>query len=376
MPDWNGLLAARLVRLSLRPAREREVIDELAQHLEDRYQELRDEGTSDEDAVRMALAELEDDDIVGRSDNLLAREMRTLRQAAQREPVAGGAPARTLFGDIGRDLVYAARMLRKSPAFSLAAIVTLALGIGANSAIFSLVNATLLQRLPGAHPHRVDYVFNGANWNVVSYPEYAGVRDRVRNFDGVAAWGGITASLNADREPDLVSGIIATGNLFETLGISAAQGRLLSRQDDVTPGAHPVVVISDRLWKSRFAGRADIVGHTIRLNGGLFTIVGVTPPEFPGPQLGVRRHLYVPMMMQALMRPPRAGYSGEQNPDLLKNAGNSWLFGLGRFPRGAARDQAQAELATLTTTFVRTTSPGAAPARVTLVPVDEGDPRQ
>src|SRR3954469_9817946 len=264
MPEWNDLLAARLARLSLRPAREREVIDELAQHLEDRYQELRANGTSDEDAVRMALAELEDDDIVGRSDNLLAREMRTLRQAAQPEPVAVGAPARTLFGDIGRDVVYAARILHRSAAFSLAAIVTLALGIGANSAIFSLVNATLLQRLPVPDRDRVDYVFNGANWNVVSYPEqagvrdrvdyvfnggnwnlvaypeYAGVRDRVRNLDGIAAWGGITASLNADGETDLVSGIIATGNLFETLGISAAHGRLLSRQDDVTPGAHPV----------------------------------------------------------------------------------------------------------------------------------------
>src|SRR3954469_18513214 len=376
MPDWNDLLAARLARLSLRPAREREVIDELAQHLEDRYQELRDEGTSDEDAVRMALAELEDDDIVGRSDNLLAREMRTLRQAAQPEPVAVGAPARTVFSDIGRDLVYAARMLRKSPAFSLAAIVTLALGIGANSAIFSLVNATLLQRLPVADADRVDYVFNGANWNVVSYPEYAGVRDRVRNFDGVAAWGGITASLNADGETDLVSGIIATGNLFETLGISAAQGRLLSRQDDVTPGAHPVVVISDRLWKSRFAGRADIVGHTIRLNGGLFTIVGVTPPEFPGPQLGVRRDLYVPMMMQALMRPPRAGYSGEQNPDLLKNPNNGWRFGLALRKPGVGPAQVQSELSAVSTTYVRAFRPNAPPARLALVPVDEGDPAQ
>src|SRR3982751_341368 len=97
MPDWNDLLAARLARLSLRPAREREGVDGLAQHLEDRYQELRDEGTSDEDAVRMALAELEDDDIVGRSDNLLAREMRTLRQGAPPAPGGVGAPCRTSF---------------------------------------------------------------------------------------------------------------------------------------------------------------------------------------------------------------------------------------------------------------------------------------
>ena len=89
---------------------------------------------------------------------------------------------------------------------------------------------------------------------------------------------------------------------------------------------HPVAVISHRLWQGRFGGRTDIVGHEVRLNGRVFTIVGVTPPEFPGPQLGTMRDIYAPMMMQPLVRPPRAGYSGEMDPDLLKNPNNGWLF--------------------------------------------------
>ena len=212
------MIAARLARLSLRPAREREVIDELSQHLDDRYQELRATGVADAEAIRLALTELDDDDILGAGGSLLAREMRTLRQAAVPDLPPPGTPSRGWLSDVGRDLVYAARMLRKSPAFALAAILTLALGIGANTAIFSLVNATLLQRLPVDNRERLDYVFNGASWNVLSYPAYAALRDGARNVEGIAAWGGITASLNADGETDLVSGIICTGNLFDLLG--------------------------------------------------------------------------------------------------------------------------------------------------------------
>src|SRR4029078_12129159 len=103
-------------------------------------------------------------------------------------------------------------MLRKSPGFAAAGILTLALGIGANTALFSLVNATLLQRLPVQNHERLAYAFSGGNWNIVSYPAYAALRDGNRLLDGLGAWGGITASLNADGETDLVRGVIVTGN--------------------------------------------------------------------------------------------------------------------------------------------------------------------
>ncbi|PYR94288.1 MAG: hypothetical protein DMF84_05580 [Acidobacteria bacterium] len=244
MPEWKAVLIARLVRLRLRPPREREIVDELSQHLDDRYQELRAAGAGHDEAMRLAIDEIDDED-------LFDREMRTLRQSFAREPIAAGAPRGHLLSDLWRDLVYAARSLWKSRGFAVAAILTLALGIGANTAIFSLVNATLLQHLPVNNRDRLVYAFRGPVGGVFSYPAYAALRDGNRLLDALAAWGGISASLNADGETDLLSGAIVTGNFFDVLGVSAERGRLLSTADDLTPGAHPAAVISRRLQSSR-----------------------------------------------------------------------------------------------------------------------------
>jgi putative ABC transport system permease protein len=371
MPEWTGDLRERLASLRLSPAREAEIVEELSEHLDERYQELRASGVSEVEARRLALRleELLETDA-------LANHMRSLRQAQVRTPIAPGSETRRPLADIWQDVRYAARMLRKQPGFAAAAILTLALGIGANTAIFSLVNATLLRRLPVANRDRLLYVHVGNVGGVFSYPLYERMRDGNHVFDGFAAWGGIAASLNADNTTDLVNGAIVTGNLFDLLGMRAAHGRLLSVADDVAPGKHPVAVISYELWQTRFAGRSDIVGLDIRLNGHVFTIVGVAPKGFPGPQLGTIRNVYVPMMMQAIMRPPRAGYSGEQNPDLLKNPNNGWLYGMGRLKPDVGAEEARAELETIVTTFVRSANPSARPARITVVPIDRGDPNQ
>jgi predicted permease len=369
MPEWTDQLRARLAPLALSPAREAEIVEELAQHLDERYAELRAAGSSDGEAQRLAIEELQDHDA-------LARHMGSLRQAHVPPPIVPGASRSAVLRDLGQDVRYAVRRLRKEPGFAAAAILTLALGIGANTAIFSLVNATLLQRLPVADRDRLVYTFRGNVGGVFSYPLYAALRDGNHVFDGFAAWGGIGASLNVANVSELVNGAIVTGNLFDLLGIRAGQGRLLTTADDVTPGAHPVAVISHDFWQSRFAGRPDIVGHEIKLNGHVFTIVGVTPSGFPGPQLGTVRQLYVPMMMQAVMRPPRAGYSGEQNPDLLKNPNNGWLYGLGRLRPGTGVEAARSELEALSTREARATNPSAPAQRVTLIPIDEGDPNQ
>ncbi len=379
MPDhsassrsWLDQLRPRLAALQLSAAREAEIIEELSQHLDDRYEELRAAGAEEAAARRIALEELDDDDA-------LARHMRALRQAHV-PPPAVEAPARLgALKDIGHDLRYAARMLRKQPGFTLAAVLTLALGIGANTAVFSLVNATLLQRLPVADRAHLFYIYRGNVGGVFSYPQFERLRDYGRSFDGVAGWGGITASLNAGDAAELVSGVIVTGNFFDLLGIRPARGRLLSTSDDMTPGAHPVAVISYDFWQTRFAGQPDVIGREIRLNGHVFTIVGVAPAGFSGPQLGVVRHLYVPMMMQAIMRPPRAGYSGEQNPDLLKNPTNSWIFAVGRLRPDAKLGEARGELDAAIAEFFRTRlklRPGASPPRISMVPVDQGNAGQ
>ena len=367
--EWTSQLRPRLAALRLTPAREQEIIEELSQHLDDRYKEYRLAGQNDADACRLALEELDEHDAI-------ARRMNPLHQAHVPPPIPTGSPSRRLIGDFFQDLRYAGRMLRKQPGFALAAVLTLALGIGANTAIFSLVNATLLQRLPVADRDRLLYVHRGNVGGVFSYPAYVTLRDNIKAFDGLVAWGGIGASLNADNTTDLVSGLIVTGNFFELLGITTRHGRLLSGSDDVSPGAHRVVVISHRLWQTRFGGRADIVGRDIRLNGHVFTIVGVAPAEFGGPQIGTVRDLYVPMMMQAIVRPPRAAYSGEQNPDLLKNPNAGWLFLLGRLRPGVSAEQARAESEALATTTVRAANPSAPPQRMVVVPVDQGDPNQ
>src|SRR6185369_12701908 len=246
-----------------------------------------------------------------------------------------------------KDIRYAVRGLLKRPGFTAIAVLTLALGIGANTAIFSVVNATLLRIPPVTDPDRLVYVFNGPTGSVFSYPDYATLRDQNSVFDGLIAWGGISASLNSNDQTDLVTGAIVSGNFFDVIGVHAQLGRVITTEDDKTPGAHPVAVISQGLWQTRFAGDANIVGRQLVLNGNKFTVIGVLPAGFDGLQLGITRDLYVPMMMQATMRPPRAGYSGELNPDLLQVRGNRWLFSVGRLKPGVSPAQAQNSLAVI-----------------------------
>ena len=247
-----------------------------------------------------------------------------------------------------KDLRYAIRSLIKRPGFVAVAVITLALGIGANTAIFSVVNATLLRTAPVSDPNHLVFVFNGPSGSVFSYPDYAALRDQNNVFDGLIAWGGITASLNSDSQTDLVTGAIVSGNFFDVLGVRARLGRVITTSDDQTPGAHPVAVISQGLWQTRFGGDPNIIGRQLVLNGNNFTVIGVLPAGFDGLQLGITRDLYVPMMMQASMRPPRAGYSGEMNPDLLQVRGNRWLYCVGKLKPGVSAAQAQSSLTLIT----------------------------
>jgi predicted permease len=357
MPDWKPHIRSRLASLRLSPSRESEIVEELSQHLEDRWRELVAGGTSADEATKLALAGFRD-------GNVLARHLAPLRQAHAPEPITPGASAGNILGDLWQDLRYAARTLRKQPTFALAAILTLALGIGANTAIFTVVNATLLQRLPVPDRDRLVYVQREKNGGVFPYPMYTALRDGAQTFDGVAAWSGFAASLSAGDGADRTLGYLVTGNFFDVLGLAADRGRLLSPSDDVRPGGHPVVVISRELWQTRFAGRPDIIGHEIRLNGNVFTIVGVTPAGFPGPRVGTVRHLYVPMMMQPVLRPPS---------DRLQST-VSWLFLLGRLRPDRTTMQARAEIETLGTTHARAVNPSTTPERMPVVPIDEDNP--
>jgi macrolide transport system ATP-binding/permease protein len=369
---WSDHLRPRLAPLALSPARQLEIEDELSQHLDDRFEALRAQGVSELEARQLALEELRDHDTI-------ARYMRSLRQARTLPPIPPGPPSRGAVRDALQDLRYAGRMLRRQPGFTVAAVLTLALGIGANTAVFSLVNATLFQRLQVAAPDRLAYISRG-NGGVFAYPLYATLRDHNDHFEALAAWAGISASLGVGESAELVAGFIVTGNFFEVLGTRpAALGRLIGASDDVTPGAHPVTVISYDFWQTRFAGDPGVIGRDVRLNGHTFTVVGVTPAGFDGPTLGASRALYVPMMMQAIMRPPRARYSGELNPDLLTHPTNSWLSAIGRLKPGARIEPARTQLETVASEYIRTRTtrpptpvPGAPLQRISVVPLEEG----
>jgi predicted permease len=368
--DWKAPIAARLAGLKLNPARESEIIDELSSHLDDRVAELVAGGTPLQDAKRLALEGLSD-------ERLLARHMRGLRQANVEPAPVPGVPKRRLLADIRQDLRYGLRALVAHPGFTAAAVLTLTLGIGANTAIFSLVNAALFERLPVADTSTLVYIHNGSSGSAVfAYPEIADVRDKNDVFTGVAAWAPIAASLNAEASTDQIVGHIVTGNFFELLGVTAAHGRTLAPADDVTPGAHPVAVISHGLWQRRFGGRSDIVGRDALLNGQRFVIVGVLPPAFRGPVIGQTRDVYVPMMMQPVMRPPRAGYAGEMNPDLLTVRTNRWIFAVGRLRPGVTKEQAESRLTSLMTSLDRTRQPEAREHPMTTSRVDDGMPGQ
>ncbi|HVR70235.1 MAG TPA: ABC transporter permease [Vicinamibacteria bacterium] len=368
MPEWKRELDERLAALDLDPARAVEIVEELSQHLAERHAELLAGGASPEEADRRTRAELR--------EHALVANLARLKQAAATPAVALGAPRRRLLADLVQDVRYGLRTLRRAPGYAAAAAVTLALGVGANSAIFSLVDATVLRRLPVPEPERLVFVRTENAGTTFSYPEYADLRDHQAPFDGLMAWGGITASLGSDGGTDLVQGVIVTGNYFEVLGARPARGRLLSPADDRVPGAHPVAVISHGLWRRRFGARPDIVGHEVLLNGHRFTVVGVTPAAFTGAQLAVPRDLFVPMMMQPVMRPPRAGYSGEQDPDLLRRRTGRWLFLMGRLRPGVSAAEAQAALAPLGPSLAEAARRTDGPVRFLVWPAAGGDPDQ
>jgi predicted permease len=277
-----------------------------------------------------------------------------------------------------QDIRYGLRALRANPVVTSTAVASLALGIGANAAMFTVVNAALLRQLPVEAPGRLAYVFSGTRespWSTTSYPDYLDYRDRNDVFGGLAAYGEVAVSLSADEAPELVRGVIASGNYFEVLGVRAHRGRTLSPADDRAPGAHPVVVISHALWNRRFGAEDAAVGRDLLINGRPYAVIGVLPPGFRGSNLLEDIQLYVPMMMQTLVRPPRGGYSGEMDPDLLSRRSAGWLSLIGRLRAGVSVERAQAGLASVARQLERDHPDTNRDRTVSVYPVSRVDPR-
>ncbi len=236
------------------------------------------------------------------------------------------------------DLRVALRRLRQNPTFSLVAILTLALGIGANTAIFSIINAVLLRPLPVARASEivsVNETLAGNTFPTLSYPNYRDMRDRNTVLAGLAAYRFLPASLGLSGNNQRVWGYLVTGNYFEMLGVGAARGRVLTPADDLRPGGHPVAVLTWPCWQKRFGADPAVVGRTVKFNGLDFTILGVTPQGFFGTELYFAPEVFFPMMMQRQLE-GGAGY--------LDSRGSGTLFVAGRLRPGVSMARAEAGL--------------------------------
>src|SRR5215208_7059420 len=209
-----------------------------------------------------------------------------------------------------QDVRYALRTLVKTPAFTIIVVLTLALGIGANAAIFSLTDQVLLRLLPVRSPEQLVVLdgpgaFRGRTFNngTFSYPMYRDIRDRNTMFDGVIARFPAPLTLLANGQAERVNGELVSGNYFDVLGVRAHIGRTLTPDDDRIPGGHPVAVLSHNFWMRRFAGDPSVLNRTVSLNGMPMTIVGVAPAGFFGIVVGENPDVMMPVMMKAQMTP-------------------------------------------------------------------------
>src|SRR5215475_11518359 len=211
-----------------------------------------------------------------------------------------------LMQTLWQDLRYGARMLLRNPGFTLVAILTLALGIGANTAIFSFVNSLFLRPLAIANPEQVMRLYaedsRGRKFDTFSYPNYADLRDRSRTLQALAAHGYTDASVGLGAGAEDMPGEVVTGNYFNLLGVNAALGRTLLPEDDLTPGAHPLVVISQAFWQSRLGADKNAVGRKLYINGHPFTVVGVMPEGFKGTYQVFNADFWAPLAMHNQVR--------------------------------------------------------------------------
>ena len=240
-----------------------------------------------------------------------------------------------------QDLRHSIRALRKTPAFTLAAILTLALGLGVNIAVFSLLNAALLESLPVRHAKRLVQVFvtspQGEHFDF-SYPLYVDLRDGVKTLDGLAAYESFAVGVSANERSDRVIAEFVSANYFSVLGVDLAAGPGLAGRDELR-GGPATIVISTRLWQTLYERDPAIVGRALIVNGKTFTIVGVAPQTFEGITRGHRTDAWMALPQDMAVR---------NRPDtLMGTRESSWLLLIGRLTPGVTAEQAAAELTTI-----------------------------
>jgi predicted permease len=238
-----------------------------------------------------------------------------------------------------QDVRYSLRMIAKAPGYAAITILTLALGIGANTTIFTWINSTLLNPIPGlASPSEVVALSLGRPGDdpfPFTYPDFEAMRNGQQSFAGLTVANLTAMSLTGKGKPERVWGMVASANYFDVLRVRPILGRGFLPEEDEKPGGAPVAVISYRMWQTHFGANPSVVGQTLEINQHPYTIVGVTPAVFQGSQTGLRSDIWVPMMMEAQLVP---------QGDLLHDHHYFWLNMLGRLKPGVAPRQAQEEM--------------------------------
>ncbi len=342
MPDWKKTVQERLEQYRIKPAREAGIVEELSQHLEDRYRELLTQGMNEAEAYEAAVRELAD-------THLLAAQLRGSDQVPALEPVPGEtvSPGH-FFADILRDVRYALRTLRLNPAFTFFVVVTLGLGIGANTTVFTVINTLILNPLPVKKPSTLMAVsavetkdpHRSARLLPLSYLNLKDLQAQNKSFGWFAGYTYPAAItwMNSGT-PDRLFAELVTRNYFDTLGLKPALGRFFLPEEDSTPGGHPVAVINYGTWQMRLGGAPDILGRTLRMNNVVFTVIGVAPKGFIGVNAIFGPDVWLPATMAE-----QAG--GPAMSRALDDHGHAAFHGVARLKPGVNREQAQANLAT------------------------------
>jgi putative ABC transport system permease protein len=342
--DWRAVVRAHMSRLELQ--REPEILDELAQHLSDLYDEARAEGRTADEAFAIACAALPDE------RDRLARDLVTARRSLPglisdrwTEPVpeahTARASASAALSGLRRDAVHAIKSLRQAPGYVAVTLLTLALGIGANSAIFAAVDTILLRPMPYAHADRLVVpvsvnVSRDLDQASVSYADYADWRRESDVFEAVALWRPITVDLTGVGQPERIRGVQVSREYFQVMTMTPVLGRTLGPADH-EPKAPRVAVISFGLWQRIFGGAPDVVGRVVRIAGTPYEIVGVLPARVVFPNEAA---LIVPL-------PPQT------DNDTLTRRDNLIFFAIARLRDGVSLERGNALLATIASRLER-----------------------
>jgi predicted permease len=348
MPDFHHLIRERLRSCGLAPLREADIVEELAQHLRERYDALRAAGSNEDQALAAIIAELNQRD--------LAAELRRVEQPAS-EPISLGAPASPSFWTAFRqDVRYGLRMLRLNPGFTTVCILSLALGIGANTAIFQLIDAVRMRTIPVKDPQEL-FVLRptkgGRTGDMTGRYSYSTnamwqqVRTLEQGYD-VFAFGTTSFNLSRGGEARYAEGLWVSGEFFDVLGVQPLLGRVFHAADDHQGCGSPGAVISYNFWQREFGGDPNVIGRSLSLTGHPFPVVGVTPASFYGLEVGRKFDVAALTCSEPVIDAPYNLYTMPHG---------WWLGIIGRLKPGWSEKKASAQLESISSAVMQATLP-------------------